>query len=128
MFWYHEMVQLHVLLAMGSIALFFARGLGAFWGAHWPMDDRLRTLGGGLDFLLTMVGLSLWGLLHLNPLYYPWLTSKFVLLGLYVLFANLALRWASSTEGRLLGYVLALASLGLLVGVSLTKDPWAGLL
>lgn len=127
MFWYHGMLQMHVLLVSASIVLFFVRGVGAVWGAAWPMDDRLRTLGGGLDFMFTMVGLSLWGLLAFNPMYHPWLISKFVLLGFYVLFANLTLRLGHSTEARLLGFVLAMSCLGLLVRVAITRDPWAGL-
>ncbi len=127
MFWYYEMQMLHVVLVAASIVLFFVRGLGMLLGAGWPMDDRVRTLGGGFDFLLTMVGLSLWGLLALNPMYYPWVASKMVLLLLYIFFANLTFRLGKSTEVRFLGFFLALVCLALMVQVSLTKDAWAGL-
>ena len=126
MFWYYEMKMLHVVLVSASVLLFFARGVGLLAGARWPMDDRVRTLGGGLDFLLTMVGLSLWGLLALNPMYYPWVASKMLLLLAYIGFANLMFRWAHSFEARLLGFVLALLCLGLMVQVSLTKDALGG--
>ena len=126
MFWYYEMQMLHVVLVVASIALFFVRGLGALLGAAWPMDDRLRTLGGGLDFMFTIVGLSLWGLLALNPVYYPWVASKMVLLLLYIYFANLTLRLTQSMGLRLLGFVLALVCLALMVQVSRTKDALAG--
>lgn len=126
MFWYHEMLMLHLVLVVASIGLFFARGLGVLIGAQWPMDDRLRTLGGAFDFLITMVGLSLWGLLQISPWVYTWLLVKFLLLLAYIFFANLTLRLGQSTEVRLLGFVLALACLGGMVQVSLTRDPWGG--
>jgi uncharacterized membrane protein SirB2 len=126
MFWYYEMQTLHVILVALSVLLFFARGLGVLLGAAWPMDDRVRTLGGGFDFLLTMVGLSLWGLLALNPVYYPWVASKMVLLLLYIFFANLTLRLTQRVELRLLGFVLALVCLALMVQVSRTKDALGG--
>ncbi|MBN8505668.1 MAG: SirB2 family protein [Burkholderiales bacterium] len=126
MFWYHEMLMLHLVLVVASIGLFFVRGLGVLMGASWPMDDRLRTLGGGFDFLITMVGLSLWGLLQISPWIYTWLLVKFLLLLAYIFFANLTLRLGQSTELRFLGFVLALACLAGMVQVSLTRDPWGG--
>ena len=126
MFWYYEMVQLHVLLVAASGLLFGLRGLAMLLGSAWAMDDRVRTLGGGLDFMLSFVGLCLWGLLGLNPLVYPWLISKFLLLAAYIGLANLTLRYGQSTELRLLGYVLGLAAFGLMVQVSRTKDAFAG--
>ena len=127
MFWYYEMVQLHVLLVAASGLLFFSRGVATLAGAAWGMDDRARTLGGGLDFMLTFVGLCLWGLLGLNPLDYRWLLSKFVLLLAYIGFANLTLRIGQSFEARLLGFVLALAAFGAMVQVSRLKDALGGL-
>lgn len=126
MFWYYEMQMLHVVLVAGSVLLFSARGLGMLFSATWPMDDRVRTLGFGLDFMLTIVGLSLWGLLMLNPLYHPWLVSKLVLLLAYIFFANLTLRLTQALELRFVGFVLALACLALMVQVSRTKDALAG--
>ena len=77
--------------------------------------------------MLTFVGLCLWGLLGLNPLDYPWLLSKFVLLLAYIGFANLTLRIGQSFEARLLGFVLALAAFGAMVQVSRLKDALGGL-
>jgi uncharacterized membrane protein SirB2 len=123
---YTAMLQLHVSLVTGSVLLFLIRGFGTVWGAPWPMDDRLRILGGGLDTMVTLVGLSLWGLLRIDPVNEPWLASKFLFLALYILFATLTLKGAKSTHGKLLCYVLALVSVTLLTLVSRTRLPLGG--
>ena len=127
MYWYLQMQQLHVGLVVGMVLLFLIRGAGAVAGARWPMDARLRTLGGGIDFMVTLVGLSLWAMLQVDVLQQPWLLMKFLLLALYILLANVTLRLAQSTEAKLLGYIGALICLGLIVAVARTRLPLAGL-
>jgi uncharacterized membrane protein SirB2 len=126
-YWYLEMLQLHVGLVVGSVLLFVIRGAGSVAGMAWPMDDRLRTLGGGIDFLLTLVGLSLWALIGVSLSQQPWMVAKLLLLFAYIGVANLTLRGPQSLPLRLLGYLSALACLGLMVLVSRSRDAFAGL-
>jgi len=128
MYWYLQMLQLHVGLVVGMVLLFLIRGAGAVAGARWAMDDRLRTLAGGIDFMVTLVGLSLWAMLQVDLMQQPWLAMKFLLLAVYILLANVTLRLARSTEARLLGYIGALLCLGLMVAVARTRLAFAGLL
>lgn len=114
MFWYLEMLQLHVALVTASALLFVLRGAASVAGAAWALDGRLRALGFGFDFLLSMTGLSLWGLLQISPIDQPWLAVKLLLLGAYIVLANLCLRGAD-TAPRLLGYAGALLCLMLMV-------------
>ncbi len=119
MYWYLEMLQLHVALVAASGLLFLLRGGGSLAGAEWPLDGRLRTLGFAFDFLISLTGLSLWYLLGLDPINQPWLGAKLLLLGGFIGLANLCLR-AQELLLRLLGYAGALGCFGLMLWLSYT--------
>lgn len=121
MYWYLEMLQLHVALVAASALLFLLRGAGSVAGAAWPLDGRLRALGFGFDFLITLTGLSLWSLLQIGPISDPWLGVKLLLLLAYIGLANLCLRGAGGAL-RLLGYGGALACLMLMVLLSRARS------
>ncbi|MDT8999420.1 SirB2 family protein [Paucibacter sp. APW11] len=123
--WYYlQMREMHALLAWVSVAFFLVRGFAFQLQAEWPMDVRVRTLVFGTDLLLTVCGLSLWGLMHFNPWYDAWLGTKLLALVAYTATAH----WAMGRdEFSLLGYVLALLLLGYMMAVSFTRDPWLGL-
>ena len=124
---YTQIQELHVLMAVLSALLIASRGLAVLWGAAWPMDSRLRTIHGALDVLLTVTGLSLWGLLNINPIHHEWLMAKLILLPIYASLGALAFSPERSTELKAVCYVGALACMGLIVGISYTRDPWLGL-
>ncbi|MFO1252813.1 MAG: SirB2 family protein [Inhella sp.] len=125
---YPQIQELHFLLAMVSMAMIAVRGLGLLLGARWPLDSRLRTINGGVDILLTVTGLSLWGLLNISPVHHGWLMAKLVLLPIYALLGALAFNPNRALELRVACYLGALLCMGLIVGVSQTRDPWLGLL
>lgn len=124
---YLPMLQWHALLAWVSVAFFLVRGLAFQFGgrwADWAMDPRLQTLVFGVDVLLTVSGLSLWGSLHYNPLRETWLFSKLVALVIYTVCAH----WAMGRgEFRIAGYVAALAALGYMLAASFTRSVVMGL-
>jgi len=119
-----QMSQIHVLLAWFSVTIFLVRGLAYQFGAEWELDSRLSVLVFGIDFLLTITGLSLWALQRLNPMYDGWLMGKLIGLACYTFFAH----WAMSRNAfHLQSYLLALLSLAYMMGVSMTRSPWLGL-
>ncbi|MET0518795.1 MAG: SirB2 family protein [Burkholderiaceae bacterium] len=130
---YLPMLQWHALLAWTSVAFFLIRGLafqfggeGTPWArwAEWAMDARLRILVFGVDLLLTVTGLSLWGSLHYNPLRETWLLAKLLALLAYTVCAH----WAMGRgEFRIAGYVAALAALGYMLAASITRSVVMGL-
>ncbi|MBB5204899.1 putative membrane protein SirB2 [Inhella inkyongensis] len=126
MLWYTEIREIHLTFAIASVLLFALRGLGRMAGAQWPMDDRLRALSVGVDVVLTIVGISLWGLLGLNPFVHTWLLAKFVLLTCYVVLGYAAFR--QDRDIGALAFLGALLCVGLLVGVARSKDPFLGML
>lgn len=124
---YSRIQELHILMAVLSMGLIGSRGLGILWGASWPLDSRLRTINGAVDVLLTVTGLSLWGLLDISPIHHGWLMAKLILLPIYALLGALAFDAERSIELKAVCYVGALICMGLIVGVSQTRDPWLGL-
>jgi uncharacterized membrane protein SirB2 len=121
MSWYLQMLELHAALVAASGLLFLLRGLASVGGARWPLDGRVRAIGFALDFLITLTGLSLWGLLQTSLFTQPWLALKLLLLAAYIGLANAALR-APGAAWRLLGVLGALACLGGMVLLSLNKS------
>ncbi len=120
-----QMGQIHVLLAWFSVAMFFFRGLAFQFGATWALDDRLRTLVFGIDFLLTITGLSLWALQYLNPfLRDGWLLAKLLALVAYTVCAHMAM---GRNKFHVPAYIASLLLLAYMMGVSVTRSAWLGL-
>ena len=123
-----QMGQIHALLAWASVALFLVRGLAFQFGARyavWAMDTRLQTLVFGIDLLLTITGLSLWGLLYLNPMRDAWLGAKLLALVAYTVFAHAAM---GKSEFSILSYVAALLMLAYMMAASITRSAVLGLI
>ena len=122
-----QMGQIHVLLAWASVTLFLVRGLAFQFGARFAviaMDTRLQTLVFGIDLMLTVTGLSLWGLLYLNPLRDAWLGAKLLALVAYAVFAHMAM---GKSEFSILSYVAALLMLAYMMAASITRSAVLGL-
>jgi uncharacterized membrane protein SirB2 len=120
-----QMGQIHTVLAWFSVAMFLVRGLVFQFGMAWAMDERVRTLVFGIDFLLTITGLSLWVLLYLNPfLRDGWLLAKLLALAAYTFSAHMAM---GSNRFHLPAYFISLLLLAYMVAVSVTRSPWLGL-
>lgn len=125
MYWYTGMLEMHRWLAVASVVVFALRALDVIARTRWLSEGTGKVMSVLLDVPLTISGLSLWGLLQLNPFVETWILMKFALLGAYVGFGALALR-ARTREGELLALILALTSMGLLFGVAFTRDPFMG--
>lgn len=121
---YYPQIKLtHVALVLASGALFALRGLGVLAGFRLAMAAPLRYLSYGIDTALLTAALMLLAILRLNPLVTPWLTTKLVLLALYVVFGSLALKRASGRRAKARFYLLALISFGLMYSVARSHHP-----
>ncbi len=121
---YYPQIKLtHVALVLASGALFALRGLGVLAGFRLAMAAPLRYLSNGIDTALLTAALMLLAILRLNPLVTPWLTTKLVLLSLYVVFGSLALKRASGRRAKARFYLLALISFGLMYSVARSHHP-----
>lgn len=121
---YSQMQDMHILLAWCSVALFLVRGLALQFKAEWPLDVRLRALVFGVNFLLVIAGLSLWGSLNYNPMVHTWLLAKFIAIAAYMA----CVHWAMGRgEFSLLAYLAGLLLLGYVMAVAITREPLLGL-
>jgi uncharacterized membrane protein SirB2 len=125
MYWYTGMLEMHRWLAVASVAIFTFRALDVLLRTRRLSEGPGKVMSFFIDLPLTISGLSLWGLLGINPFQEPWLLMKFLLLAAYVGLGALALR-AKTREGELLALILALTCMALLFGVAFTRDPFMG--
>jgi uncharacterized membrane protein SirB2 len=124
---YAALKLLHQGSVVLSVAGFFARGLGALSGADWVRARAARTLPHLVDTVLLGSALAMLWLLQLAPWDAPWLSAKIVGLLLYIGLGMLALRPGRPLALRAVAWVAALAVVGWMVVVAVTKDPWVGL-
>lgn len=120
-----QMSEIHTLLAWCAVALVILRGLGLQFGASWSTDSRLRVLVFCVFLLLSVTGLSLWVLRHYNLLRDSWLPAKLLAMVAYMVCAHLAIGLGRFRPGIYLGALLLLAYM---IGVSMARSPWLGLI
>ncbi|MBI5719027.1 MAG: SirB2 family protein [Burkholderiales bacterium] len=121
--WYVQVKQAHVALVGLSATLFAARGAGVLAGRRWAMAPLARRTSVAIDTALFAAGVALWSMLRLHPLRDAWLGAKLGWLVLYIALGSMALKRAPTPAARAAFFVAALAALGTLVSVPLTRHP-----
>jgi uncharacterized membrane protein SirB2 len=114
----------HVGLVAGSGALFALRGAAVLAGQRWAMNKAMRVLSYCIDTLLLAAGVTLWSLLHLNPMRDPWLGTKLTLLLLYVVLGSLAVKRGRTPTVCRASYAAALATYLFMASVAIKHQPW----
>ena len=112
----------HIACAGISIGLFAARGAMQLGGIDWRRWRWLRIAPHLNDTLLLTAAIALAVMSAQYPLAQPWLTAKVVALCAYVALGSVALRRAVSARVRRIAFAGALASVGYIVGVALTRS------
>ncbi|MFT3816770.1 MAG: SirB2 family protein [Rubrivivax sp.] len=107
-----------------SIAGFVLRGAASLAGAPWVRGRAAKTLPHIVDTVLLLSALALAWMLRLSPTEAPWLMAKIVGLVLYVGLGVLALRPGRPPAQRAAAWVAALAVVGWIVSVAITKSAW----
>lgn len=119
--YYLPLKQAHITLAALSVSLFVARCIGVLAGARWPLAALWRRTSVVIDTLLTSAGGLLWWLLALHPARDRWLLVKLLLIVLYILLGSLAIKRAPSRAGKALAFAAALACIGAVAAIALTR-------
>lgn len=116
---YGGMVQVHGYFAWFIVAVFAVRGAAALFDAKWRMDLRMLSVVFLAYGSLAFTGLSLWVLVHHDPLRDGWFAGKLIALLVYGVCAH----WAVGIgRFRAIGYVLGLLMLAYILGVSMTRQ------
>ncbi|MBY0368232.1 MAG: SirB2 family protein, partial [Burkholderiaceae bacterium] len=92
-------------------------------GARWVRGRAAKTLPHLVDSVLLLSALLLAWMLRLTPDRAPWLLAKLVGLVLYVGLGVIALRPGRPLLMRAAAWIAALAVVGWIVSVAVTKSP-----
>lgn len=114
---------LHQSMVGLSIAGFLLRASAGLSGAAWVRGRAARTLPHVIDTVLLASGLAMAWQLGRGAWAAPWLIAKLVGLVFYVAFGTVALRPTRPPAVRAAAAVAALATIGWMVSVAITKDP-----
>jgi uncharacterized membrane protein SirB2 len=106
-----------------SVCGFFLRGAGSFAGAAWARSRPAKTLPHIVDTVLLLSAIALAWMAGLDPRTTPWLLAKIVGLLAYVALGMVALRPALPLRLRAAAWLLALATVGYIVSVAISKNP-----
>jgi uncharacterized membrane protein SirB2 len=113
----------HIGTAGLSIALFTLRAVLELGGANWRRWRWLTIAPHLNDTLLLAAGIWLAWLSMQYPWAQPWLAAKVIGLLAYIFLGSIALRRNLDATRRRIALVAALATVGYIVGVALTRSP-----
>ena len=120
------------LLHVGSVALsgtlFTVRGLLRISDVAVANHASLRYASYVIDTVLLGAAILLTLILHQYPFVDAWLTTKVLLLVLYIVLGSIALKRARTHTGRVLAFLGALLTFAFIVGVAVNHHPAGWLL
>lgn len=120
---YLALRHLHIACVILSGSLFAFRGLLRIADFaivnHWAM----RIASYLIDIALLAAAILLTLVVHQYPFVHAWLTVKMALLALYIVLGFIALKRARTRHGRVVAFVAALLTFGLMVGVAVKHNP-----
>lgn len=118
---YPALLHLHRTAVTASVLLFTLRGVGTQFGHAWPGQRRWRRTSVAIDTVLLSAGAGLWYVVSHNPWQEPWLAAKLALLPVYIVLGSLALGRARTRRARIACLVAALACVGTMAHLALTR-------
>ncbi len=121
--WYLQILWTHVGCVIASGSLFFARGCLMLAGSPLANHRALRRLSYAIDTTLLAAAVLLTMIIHQYPFVQAWLTTKVLLLVVYIALGVLALRRGRTRRSRAAFFVAALAVFLFIVGVAVAHSP-----
>jgi uncharacterized membrane protein SirB2 len=125
---YFWVKQVHVWSVMLSFSLFLLRGAWLAAGGKPPRSVVLRSLPHAIDTVLLTSALWLTTIIQQFPFQHPWLTTKVLLLCVYIALGHVALRRARTRLARSLAFAAAVAVFLFIYSVARLHHPMGALL
>ncbi len=125
---YLQILHVHVASVILSGSLFGTRSLLRIANNPLANQRSLRILSYLIDTTLLVAAILLMLILHQYPFRNGWLTTKVLLLILYIGLGTIALKRARTPAGRVAAFLAALLVFGCIIGVALTHHPAGWLL
>jgi uncharacterized membrane protein SirB2 len=113
----------HITCVALSGSLFLIRGLLRIAAVPAANHRLLRLSSYAIDTTLLGAAILLASILHQYPFADAWLTTKLVLLVVYIVLGSYALKRARTSTGRSLALLCALLTFAYIVGVAITHQP-----
>ncbi|TWI12513.1 SirB2 family protein [Aerolutibacter ruishenii] len=126
---YPQIKAAHVGLVMLSGALFALRGAFVLAGMRWPLSLPVKWASYTIDTALLTAAAMLLTILHGTGMFANgWLTVKMVLLVVYIVLGIFALTRARTTGARVVFFLGALATYGMMYSIARAHHPFGWLL
>ncbi len=125
---YLQILHLHVGSVVLSGSLFTVRGLMRIADVSLANHRILRVASYVIDTTLLVAAILLTFILHQYPFSNGWLTTKILLLILYIGLGTMALKRARTPRGRSAALLAALVVFGFIIGVARMHDSAGWLL
>jgi uncharacterized membrane protein SirB2 len=119
---------IHVGTVYITFGLFLARGIWMLLDSPRLQDRWVRVVPHLNDTLLITAAIGMLVTIGLNPLFQPWLLAKIVGLLLYIGLGTMALKRGRTKVQRSLYFVAALAIIGYIIAVAVTKQVIPGVI
>lgn len=120
---YPDIKLVHIVAVLASGGLFFLRGLVLNLGGTWAMAAPLRYLSYTIDTVLLTAALMLATMLEQYPFVHGWLTTKVVLLVVYIILGTYALKRGHTASVRWAAWIAALIVYGFIISVARAHHP-----
>lgn len=120
---YPQIKTAHIACITASGSLFAIRGAAVLSGARWPLALPVRWLSYAIDTALLTAALMLLTILPWAVFGNGWLTTKLVLIVVYVVLATFALRRARRRHARIGFYVAALLVFAFVISIAIAHHP-----
>lgn len=120
---YMTIKLIHMTAVVLSGTGFAIRGIASFSGASWVAGRWAKTLPHIIDTVLLTSALTLAYRMGINPLEAHWLLAKIMGLLVYIGLGMVALKPYFGRTTRVAAWLLALATLGWIASVAITKSP-----
>ncbi len=122
--YYFDIKMVHIAAVLVSGTLFFVRGMALnVFGAGWVMKAPLRYLSYTVDTVLLIAAVLLTIIIGQYPFVQAWLTTKVLLLIVYIGLGTFALKRGRTVHGRLVAWLAALTVFAFIASVALAHDP-----
>ncbi|MGH8212966.1 MAG: SirB2 family protein [Rhodanobacteraceae bacterium] len=120
---YLQIRGVHIAAVIASGTLFLGRGALALARWRHVMHPVLRHGSMAIDTVLLAAGIALMFVIRQYPFVNGWLTTKLVLLIVYIVLGTFALKRARTQGVRATCYLLAMATFAYIVSVAIAHDP-----
>lgn len=124
---YVHLRLLHISCASLSISLFLLRGVLQLAGVDWRRRRWLRIVPHVNDTVLLTAAIALTVMSHQYPLAQAWLSAKVIALLVYIVIGSVAFRPGVPRPQQALAFVVALATVGYIVAVAISRSATLGL-